>query len=127
MTQGNDILTPDTAGSARSFSHLMPPLEESSVLTVACRPDDFSASVIARAVEDSDAHLCNLNVTDVRLEDGRITVELRTNRRNAVSTARSLERYGFDVIDAGTDGSDAAAADETLRLRAAELLHMMNI
>lgn len=107
----------------------MPPLEDASVLTVACRPDDFSASQLARAVEDSDAHLINLNVTDLRLDDGRITVELRTNHRNCESTARSLERYGYEVI--GVDGlrNDLPDFDSssTLRARANELLHILNL
>lgn len=103
----------------------MPPLQEASRLIVACRPDDFSASTLARAIEDSDAHLLNLNVTDRRLDDGRITVDLRTNRRNARSAVRSLERYGYEVISSDGDGEDAA--DDLFRLRAAELLHLINI
>lgn len=106
----------------------MPPLEEASTLTVACLPADFSASVLARAVEDSDAHLINLNVTDRRLDDGRITVELRTNHRNTASTARSLERYGYEVIDARIPGSALPDFDaSTLRNRANELLHLLNL
>jgi len=109
--------------------HLMPPQPEASVLTVACRPDDFSASLLARAVEDSNAHLINLNVTDCRLDDGRITVELRTNLRTPASTARSLERYGFEVIEATgqVNGMTRPDSDDELRERAAELLHLINI
>lgn len=115
MTSGNDI-----------FSHLMPPQPEASVITVACHPGDYCASQLARAVEDSDAHLINLNVTDLRLDDGRITIELRTNRRDSAATARSLERYGFEVL-ADDSGDSENALDDTLRLRAAELLHIINI
>lgn len=125
MVKGNDILTPKKAGDDLRIAHLMPPQQEASVLTVACWPDDFSASALARAVEDSDAHLINLNVTATRLDDGRITVELRTNHRHYDSTARSLERYGFEVIAADAPGADEP--DEAFRLRAAELLHIINI
>ncbi len=129
MAAGNDILTVQNAEISSQFAHLMPPLEDASVLTVACRPDDFSASQLARAVEDSDAHLINLNVTDLRLDDGRITVELRTNHRNCESTARSLERYGYEVI--GVDGLRNNLPDfgssSTLRARANELLHILNL
>ena len=104
----------------------MPPLQEASRLIVACRPDDFSASAIARAIEDSDAHLLNLNVTDRRLDDGRITIDLRTNRRNSRAAVRSLERYGYEVISSDGDG-DEDAANDVFRLRAAELLHLINI
>lgn len=103
----------------------MPPLQEASRLIVACRADAFSASTLARAIEDSDAHLVNLNVTDHRLDDGRITIDLRTNRRNVSSAARSLERYGYEVIS--TQGQEDAPADDLFRRRAAELLHLINI
>ncbi len=103
----------------------MPPLMEASRLIVACSPDDFSASVLARAIEDSDAHLINLNVTDRRLDDGRITVDLRTNRRNVHSAVRSLERYGYEVI--ASEGEEETLAPEVVRSRAAELLHIINI
>lgn len=106
----------------------MPPQPESSVLTVACHPDHYSASQLARAVEDSDAHLINLNVTDVRLDDGRITIELRTNRRHAGATARSLERYGYEVLNDIADSSDPSDILEAdLRRRAAEILHIINL
>ncbi len=98
------------------------------MLVVACRPNDFSASALARAVEDSDAHLLNLNVTDRRLDDGRITIELRTNHRNGASTARSLERYGFEVVAIDGLAPDGdAKIDDTLRRRAAELTHILEI
>lgn len=119
MTRVNDI-----------SPHLMPPLQEASRLIVACRPDDFCASALARAVEDSDAHLVNLNVTGRQLDDGRITIDLRTNRRNARSAARSLERYGYEVISTSADDSDNADDDpaiDVFRSRAAELLHLINI
>lgn len=128
MATGNDILTPKTAEREVRLARLMPPLAEASVLMVACRPDDFSASALARAVEDSDAHLINLNVTDCKLDDGRIMIELRTNHRNGGSTARSLERYGFEVLDYEIPGEVSDEDSEsTLRARAAELLHIINI
>lgn len=129
MADGNNILGPKTLVDAEHFAHLMPPQTEASVLTVACRPGDFSASALARAVEDSDAHLINLNVTDRRLDDGRITVELRTNHRNSLSTARSLERYGYEVIS--LEGSESnplpsfGDSEQTLRERAESLLRLL--
>ncbi len=104
---------------------LMPPLQESSRLVVACYPANFSASVLARAIEDTNAHLVNLNVTARRLDDGRLTVELRTNQRNSSAAARSLERYGYEVI--ATDGGESPEAESHLRDRAAELLHILEL
>ena len=41
---------------------LYPVHEGASHLLLGCRRDDYSASRIARAVEDCDAHLLNLNM-----------------------------------------------------------------
>lgn len=82
-----------------SARHLFPPLPESSELTLVCRRDDYSASAIARAVEDADAHLLNLNVTSADAGPDEVSVELRVSHRNTGGVARSLERYGFRVTD----------------------------
>ena len=81
------------------------------MLMVACRRGDYRASRIARAVEDCDAHLLNLNVTaDTDSFDNRIVAELRVSHRNPESVARSLERYGYEVIDT----AETIPSDESL-------------
>lgn len=81
-------------------SRLFPYSEDASELLVACRRLDYSASALARAVEDCDAHLLNLNLTGDTAPDGSddLIVELRVGHRNAMGVARSLERYGFRVL-----------------------------
>lgn len=92
---------------------LFPHNPDSSVLTVACAPADYSASRIARAVEDCDVHLLNLNVTDDDTTDGRMVVELRINRRDPSGVARSLRRYGYDVlVMSGPNGTESADSDD---------------
>lgn len=103
---------------------LYPVSEGSCHLLIGCRASDYSASRIAKAVEDCDAHLLNLNVmldSDNRYD---LLADLRVNRRSGESVARSLERYGFEVIEfTGDDGAD----DEALRSRIEELLRYINI
>ncbi len=123
MNPVNDFLLTREPGG----SYLMPPMDEASRLVVACHPGDFSASAIARAIEDTNAHLVNLNVTERRLDDGRLTVELRTNHRNPAAAARSLERYGFEVLDHDGSPDSADPADEMLRDRADQLLRILEI
>lgn len=133
LTQGIDILAEKKAFQASELPELlrlMPPREESTELTVVCHPADFSASALARAVEDSNAHLVNMNVTGAVRDDGRMTIELRTSLRHSDNTIRSLARYGFETVSsksfpmtADTDGD----YDEGLRTRAAELLHILNL
>lgn len=77
------------------------------VLTVRCAPGDYSAGVIARAVEDCDAHLLGLELLEPDIAPGddrpMARVRLRVNHRTPVAVARSLERYGYEVEGMDTD------------------------
>ena len=85
---------------------------------------NYSASEIARAVEDCDAQLLNLNVTSLAAEEADLVVALRVNHLNAGSIARSLDRYGYQVLDIA---SSSTLDDDRLRLRAAELLRYLEM
>lgn len=101
-------------------------MEESSTLVLTCRRGDYSASRIARAVEDANAHLLNLNVTaDSERSDSRIVAELRISHRDPEAAARSLERYGFEII--GLEGSAYADDDSLMRSRYDELMRYLQI
>lgn len=118
-------INPPVLSTAPSLEQLYPPREEASRLLVSCLPADYSASRVAHAVEDADAHLLNLNVTaDGQKLDNRVVMELRVSHRSPLRVARSLERYGFEVIDtdAGALAAEPLAAD-----RVAELLHYLEI
>lgn len=76
-------------------------------LLIGCRPEQYAASLLARAVEDCDAQLLNLNVStpkalihsDEEVDDEYpVKVELCVNHRSSESVRRSLERYGFTVL-----------------------------
>ena len=108
------------------WSRRFPENPDASELVLAVMPEDYSASRIAGAVEDCNAHLLNLNVTRLLTERGQMIVDLRVNHSNSSSVARSLERYGFEVLDHGnTHGSDAET--ERARSRADEILRILNI
>ncbi|MBD5251648.1 MAG: hypothetical protein HDR97_05800 [Bacteroides sp.] len=124
-----DIISPNeflpALPSEPSLERLFPRLEESSRLLVSCLPSDYSASRIARAVEDADAHLLNLNVTtDGERLDNRMVAELRVSHRSPLAVARSLERYGFEVVD--IDHS-ALASDPLADDRLSELLYYLDL
>ena len=113
-----------SASPAEQLDRLFPLVEESSTRVLACRRGDYSASRIARAVEDCDAHLLNLNVTSDGEADSRIIAELRVSHRNPESVSRSLERYGYEVIDAqGTPLAD----DSLMRDRYDELMRYLGL
>ena len=109
-------------------------MTDTTRLLVGCNASNFSASRLARAVEDCDAHLLNLNVTDLRLDpEAPLVVDLRVNRRNAEALRRSLERYGYTVLlteRTPSDTTDLTPEDyhsESLRARAREMLYYINL
>ena len=107
MTVSTTSSAPTKVGLNGVDTRLFPFLAESSELTVSCLRDQYSASAIARAVEDADAHLLNLNVTsDITGVPNEIVVEIRVSHRHPVSVARSLERYGFNVARVKTSADD---------------------
>lgn len=133
-------------GAKQAFLAQTPPptaaVADWTRLLIGCRRDQYAASLVARAVEDCDAHLLNLNVTspgaltgdagadDIGVGDYAeypVRVELRVSQRNADSVSRSLERYGFTVLEAessaGQNGTDDTIAAESL----SNLLNYLNI
>ena len=114
----SDVMFPHTE------SHLFPATGECSEVRVECAAGDYSASRIARAVEDADAHLLNLNVTSLASGPGSILVDLRVNHRDSGSVTRSLERYGFTVVRTA-GGYDRVA--EVGRSRVRELMAHLEV
>ena len=90
------------AAMIKAIAGLFPQLDESAELTITCPPSQYSASAIAHAVEDADAHLLNLNVTAGTEPDSLTTVMLRVNHSRGESVAKSLARYGYDTIEIAT-------------------------
>lgn len=83
---------------SEALVELFPPNPETSWLLLTCPRVDYSASHIARAVEDCDAHLLNLNVLAESPEPGMVAVSIRVGRRNALGVVRSLARYGYKSV-----------------------------
>lgn len=106
-------------------ARIFPQSDEWSELSVCCYRNDFSASRIALAVEDCDAHLLNMNVTSEVTPAGEIVVDLRISHRNPELVARSLERYGYAVVR--TSGNPDDIDDSTTALRIGELLAHLNV
>ena len=105
------------------FKRRYPRNNEATEIVLCCPPCDYSASLICRAAEDCDAHVLNLNVTDERTETGNIIVDLRINHRDGENVARSLERYGYEVLDYFSPAHQNEFAEE----RAEEILRILDI
>lgn len=104
---------------------LLPRRSDSCELLVACLPDAYSASAMARAVEDCNAQLLALSVTSMRDAAGRPVVMLRVNTRNAASIERSLARYGYETIFSRGDLSEGEQTEARARIN--ELLRYLEM
>ncbi len=104
---------------------LLPDRTDSSELLVACAPEHYSASAIAKAVEDCDVQLLALSVTGMRDSQGRPVISLTVNARTPDGIARSLERYGCEVIHTRGDLSPRAQSEAIARVN--ELLHYLEL
>ena len=131
MTVKDDILTQFDnpkfdfgAFEGEILAHLFPHVDDSCRLVMTCRKEDYSASIVARAVEDCDAHLLNLNVTSQVTDSGDMVVELRVGINNGESVARSLARYGYEVVKIE---HDSVVDDDSMRRRIDELMHYINL
>lgn len=122
VTDGNVSLgVIDQASLLEGLGKLLAARDDCSVITVECRPEDYSASLMAHAVEDSDAHLVDLISSPQ--DDGKLRVTLRVRHRNPDAAVRSLERYDFHVVDAhGSSGSSRDAEIAAERLLALQTL-----
>ncbi len=119
-------LTGMPADSREAAAEALYPPGDGVELLLSVAPSDFSASLIARAVEDCDRHLVNLNVMARRtMESDRMLVAVRIDAADGLdSVERSLERYGFSVE--ATSVADQVSDDEAYR-RVAELLHILEM
>ena len=106
----------------QALSVLLPHSDEYSELMVRTDTRSYSASALARAVEDTEASL--ISMLAYPAGDGDINVYLRINRADPSHAVRSLERYGYFVAYAhGAENSQAElTADGIL-----ELQHYLNI
>lgn len=78
------------------------------------------------ACEDVDAQLLGLCVDDRRITpDDELLVELHIDSADATAAARSLERYGYRIVDVRHEGGDTAA--DSLTERIDSLLTLLNV
>lgn len=108
-----------------TIDEFYPRLADAATLTLAVSPADYCASALARAVEDCDAHLLNLNVGSQHTIDGEMIVYIRVSHRNGQAVARSVQRFGYRVVDIRNANDDAL--DQTARDRVNELLRYLEV
>lgn len=102
VAEGEHLGIIDQASLLEGIGRMIAARDDCSVITVECTPEEYSASVLAHAVEDSDAHLVDL--LSVPGENGLLKVTLRVRHSDPTAAVRSLERYDFNVIEAHSSG-----------------------
>lgn len=88
----------DQASMLEGLGKMIAARDDCSVVTVECRPEEYSASHLAHAVEDSDAHLVDLLTTPSA--EGKMRVTLRIRHTDPTAAVHNLERYGYEVVKA---------------------------
>lgn len=86
------------------IGRMIAPRDDCSVINVECQPSDYSASALAHAVEDSDAHLVDL--FSAPGPEGQLSITLRVRHSDPTAAVRSLERYGYHVVEAHSSADD---------------------
>lgn len=87
--------------------------DDSSTLILETTPSAYSASQIAHAVEDADVHLVDLFTSPGEGDTLRVTLRVRSADPSGVVS--SLQRYGYDVVEAsGQDNRSLDTAIERL-------------
>lgn len=93
--------------------NMLPARADASWIVAECAPSQYSASRVAHAVEDADAHLLDLFTS--RESDSTLRVFIRVALLDPTSAARSLERYGYEIIDyRAADGGFVPASRQRL-------------
>lgn len=92
--------------------------DDSILITLQTAPADYSASKIARAVEDADVHLVDLVTKPA--DDGMIKVTIRVRTDDPSSVVANLERYDIDVVEVSARSSrfEDAVMERLLSLNA---------
>lgn len=108
----------DESSLLLALGRMLPGRDDCCVVEISCAPGDYSASHIARAVEDADVHLVDLISTPAA--DGRLNVLLRVRCEDPTAVTHSLERYGYRVE--WTNGHELPAEVSEERLLALRTL-----
>lgn len=103
----------DQTSMLEALGRMIAPRGDCSIIELECSPSDYSASSLARAVEDVDVHLVDLFTSPAA--DGNLHVTLRVRCEDPTPAVHSLERYGYEITDSyGHSDIDRTAAIERL-------------
>lgn len=94
--------------------------DDSSFIVVECPAEQYSASALAHAAEDADAHLVDLWSTPS--DNGNIKVTLRVRHTDPSAVINSLERYGYEVSESFSHGDSRQLLIASERIQALQAI-----
>lgn len=124
MEDGENVGIIDQSSLLEGIGRMIAPRDDCSVITVECAPEDYSASVLAHAIEDTDAHLVDL--FSVPGDNGMLKVTMRVRHTDPSAAVRSLERYDYHVVEAHA-GGNVIQSMEIATERLLSLQALMNV
>lgn len=112
---------------AERLEAIWPQQPESSLMLISCAPEHYSASAIAKGVEDCNVQLTGLSVSAMRTRNGWPVVAVAVNSRTVEGIERSLARYGYQTIFALSSADAAEPERQRAMERINELIHYLEI
>ncbi len=128
----------DLSGGAGAFVSgdspevLFPARADWGRLLVSTVASDYSASRLAHAVEEAQAHVINLNLVGelhpatAAAGPSEVVVDVRLSEAAGTGVLRSLNRYGFQVL-ALHNAADGSPDSDVTADRARQVLRMLEI
>lgn len=121
---GDTMGVVDAMAMLRGLDAMLDTAAESSWIDIDIPSADYSASAIARAVEDADANMLDMITSPHPSSQSLLRVTLRVSHTDPSAVVRSLRRYGFEVV---SELPETAADLETTRERLSQLQLYLNI
>lgn len=96
-SDGGTVGVVDARAMLRCIGTMLGDARESSWVEATVAASAFSASSVARAVEDADANLLDMLTSADPADGNRLRISLRVSHADPSGVVRSLERYGYEV------------------------------
>lgn len=105
-SDGGTLGVVDAHAMLRCLGTMLGDAREASWVEASVAATAYSASSVARAVEDADANLLDMLTSPDPDDSSRMRISLRVSHADPSGVVRSLERYGYEVTTAVGTGND---------------------
>lgn len=97
--EGNTVGVVDAMAMLRGLGQMLSAYSgDTSWVEASVASSDYSASAVARAVEDANANLLDMLTSPDPSDNRRILLSLKVSHSDPAGVVRSLQRYGYEVL-----------------------------